>query len=116
MTTSVLKVCSKCGHRAWVKPRVRHCLIAATGRMGLPTGYACYGRLCPVTKVIPVATYEEKAARKLASLTERIKTRDRLLARIQRSLIRLRKQQKYYQKRLTPKPKGPLFATIPESV
>lgn len=47
----VLKRCGKCNKTLRVRTRVRHCLYPERGKMGLPTGYACYGTLTVVATV-----------------------------------------------------------------
>ena len=48
---TILKRCTKCGHVAKVRPRVRRCYQRAFGK----GSYACYGVLEPVVKPTPHA-------------------------------------------------------------
>lgn len=58
----VLKRCAKCGKTCRVRTRVQHCYRPEVGKMGLRTGYACYGALEAVAIVAKSArdNYEAK--------------------------------------------------------
>jgi hypothetical protein len=70
----VLKRCEKCGKTSRVRTRVQHCYRPGLGKMGLPTGYACWGTLTTVVSAVTPKSsrddYEAKLHKAHGELTK----------------------------------------------